>query len=163
MNFHDRGNGDITVARMILSPTGNPTNDESVYDIAAYHVQQGIEKELKYILHDILGEDENSNSFKTHNITDLIGQVESHGIDVPDEIVDLAYDLKEWEAATRYSHSSVAKTEEIKEAIDAYERFADHVKDFIEPQFSDIDIEAEDMDKISVEEDESDSDYGSID
>ena len=142
MNYHDRGAGDIFVAKTLLAPGGNPNGDESVYDIAAYHTQQGIEKELKHILHDILGDDENSHSFKTHNLPDLIGQVEAHGISVPEEIVDMAFDLNDWEAATRYSHGSVAKSEEISEAIEAYDRFVDYVKNDVEPLFSDIDTDA---------------------
>lgn len=71
MNYHDRSEADIYAARILISPVGNPTYDEGIYDIAAYHVQQAIEKELKYLLHDIYGADDNSRSFRTHDLSDV--------------------------------------------------------------------------------------------
>ena len=47
-NLLGRAEADISIARLLLSPSGNPTNDEMITDQAAYHVQQGIEKALKY-------------------------------------------------------------------------------------------------------------------
>ena len=132
MNYRDRGYADICVARTLISPFGNPTNDEGVNDIAAYHVQQAIEKEIKHILHDICGADDTARSFKTHNLSDLIGQVEEYGISIPEELIDLASDISDWEAATRYSGSVIANIEEIKEAIAIYERFTAFVKNQIE-------------------------------
>lgn len=132
MNYHERGEADIYVARIILSPVGNPTNDENVYAIAAYHVQQAIEKELKYILHDLYQVDDSTRSFKTYNISDLIGQVERLGIALPDELIELAYDIGDWEAATRYAGNVVADAKEIKNAIDIYDLFASFVKDQIQ-------------------------------
>ena len=39
---------DIQIAKTLMTPAENPTNDEMVTDQAAYHIQQGIEKALKY-------------------------------------------------------------------------------------------------------------------
>ncbi len=58
MNYHEKAQRDLAVAKNYNSAKGNPDNDEGLYDIAAYHAQQAIEKELKYILHDIYGADE---------------------------------------------------------------------------------------------------------
>ncbi len=43
-----RAEADIRIARILLSPEGNPENDEMITDQAAYHAQQAIEKALKY-------------------------------------------------------------------------------------------------------------------
>ena len=48
MNYHDRAQAGIKIAKMLLD--SNSSNDEAFYDAAAYHAQQGIEKELKHIL-----------------------------------------------------------------------------------------------------------------
>ena len=47
-NLLKRARTDIQIAKTLLSPEGNPTGDEMIADQAAYHVQQGIEKALKY-------------------------------------------------------------------------------------------------------------------
>lgn len=59
----ERADADIQLAEKLLSSQWNPSNDELMYDMAAYHAQQGIEKLLKYILHDIYGMDEGSRKF----------------------------------------------------------------------------------------------------
>ena len=58
MNYHEKALRDIMVARHYNSAIGNPNNDEGLYDIAAYHTQQAIEKELKHVLHDLFKADE---------------------------------------------------------------------------------------------------------
>jgi len=45
-NLLKRARTDIQIAKTLMTPAGNPTNDEMVTDQAAYHVQQGIEKAL---------------------------------------------------------------------------------------------------------------------
>lgn len=40
----DRADRDIYNAKWLISSTGNPSNDELLNDMAACHVQQGIEK-----------------------------------------------------------------------------------------------------------------------
>ena len=47
-NLLKRARSDIQIAKTLMSPAGNPTNDEMITDQAAYHIQQGIEKALKY-------------------------------------------------------------------------------------------------------------------
>lgn len=43
-----RAQADIDIAKLLLSPEGNPSNDEMITDQAAYHAQKGIEKAMKY-------------------------------------------------------------------------------------------------------------------
>lgn len=44
----ERADADIQLAEKLLSSQWNPSNDELMYDMAAYHAQQGIEKLLKF-------------------------------------------------------------------------------------------------------------------
>ena len=154
MNYHDRAIADIFVAKSLMSPFGNPTNDEGIRDIAAYHVQQGIEKEMKHILHDIKGVDDTTRSFKTHVIEDLIDQVEDNGVSVPDYVKEIAYDLSSWEATSRYSESSIAVSQDINDAITVYERFAEYVKSLDEETGGETGEEAEDTDHAESETEE---------
>lgn len=43
-----RAQADINIAKLLISPGENPNNDEMITDQAAYHVQQGLEKAMKY-------------------------------------------------------------------------------------------------------------------
>lgn len=120
-NYHDRAEGDIKTAKILISPISNPTNDEVINDNAAYHVQQAVEKELKYILHDILGEDDTTRKFKTHDIADIINQIEEKGYEISEDIKEIAYDLSEWETTSRYGTDIVASREEIINVIELYD------------------------------------------
>ena len=132
MNYHEKALCDITAARHFNSAVGNPNNDEGLYDIAAYHAQQAIEKELKYILHDIFGADDTLRKFKTHFIPDLVSQVEEYNFSVPDDVKDIAYDITEWEASTRYPGGGTSDRNEIAEAIHVFENLAKYVEDVVE-------------------------------
>lgn len=33
---------DIVAANLLMKPENNPTNDEGIYDLAAYHAQQAV-------------------------------------------------------------------------------------------------------------------------
>lgn len=127
MNYHDRSQADIKVAKYLISAQGNPSNDEGIRDIAAYHVQQAIEKELKHLLHDLNGVDDTTRRFKTHIIEELIQQAEELDLEIPDYVKEIAFDLSEWEAASRYSESSIAVTNEINDAISVYDRFVEYI------------------------------------
>ena len=132
MNYHEKGLRDIEVARHYNSAAGNPDNDEGLSDIAAYHAQQAIEKELKYVLHDLCGADETQRKFKTHTIPALISQVEEYNVNIPDDVKVIAFDLTEWEASTRYPGGAASNREEIADAIRAYEMLAKHIEENID-------------------------------
>lgn len=38
-NLLKRARSDIQIAKMLMTPAGNPTNDEMITDQAAYHIQ----------------------------------------------------------------------------------------------------------------------------
>ena len=117
---------DISTARNNLSPEGNPTNDEYLYDIAAYHAQQAVEKILKYILHNKYGLDDTTRQFKTHNISTLLIMVNAHEADFiskHQKLVDLSDEITSWEASTRYGENLVAAKDTIIDVLD----YCDHV------------------------------------
>lgn len=113
---------DIKTAESNISAVGNPTNDEAMYDIAAYHVQQGIEKLLKILLSDVFGMDSTTKRFRTHSITMLISILEDDYdfIDIPDGIREKSITITDWEAQSRYGDDLVASRNEIVEAISLY-------------------------------------------
>lgn len=127
MNYHEKAMRDLKVAKDYNSAIGNPDNDEGLYDIAAYHAQQAIEKELKYILHDIFDADETERKFRTHTLSALISQVEDYNVLVPDEVKAIAYDVTGWEANTRYPGGATANRDEINNVIQIFERFSKYI------------------------------------
>ena len=118
-----KANADIQTAKLLLSPVGNPTNDEQMTDLAAYHTQQGIEKVLKYVLHEGMGIDDTQRAYKTHNLFFLIDWIEREsGFVVPDSLKEMADEITDWEAGSRYGESSIAEKNTIQTAIDIYEK-----------------------------------------
>ena len=115
----ERADADIQAAKLLLSPVGNPTNDERMTDLAAYHTQQAIEKILKYVLHDGMEMDNTAKEFKTHNLFFLIDWIErKSSFTVPDSLKEIADEITDWEANSRYGESSVAEKDRIQSAID---------------------------------------------
>ena len=80
---------DIQTAKYNISDSNNPTNDEFLYDIAAYHTQQAIEKTLKYYLHNVYGEDDTSKPFRTHNISTLLLKINKYDPEFTEKHQDL--------------------------------------------------------------------------
>ena len=131
MNYLDRAKYDLEAARIFLTPIGNPNNDEGLYDIAAYHVQQSIEKALKHILHDLCKMDDDSKEFKTHNIVALIRKVENTSdFDPSDNIRSKAVKVTTWEAKSRYNAGSVATRNEIADGIRATEELIKKISEW---------------------------------
>lgn len=131
ISYHDRALGDIRVASLLLTPQGNPTNDEGINDIAAYHVQQAFEKEFKYLLHDICGISDETRDFKTHIIDDIIDMVESQtSYIVPDNIKEIALTLTNWESKTRYPNSIISNKKDIENAISVFDELTNSINDW---------------------------------
>lgn len=141
MSYQDRADADLKVAKLLISPIGNPTHDEMLYDNAAYHLEQAYEKELKYVLHDLLGVDDTTREFKTHNIADLISQIEDAEYSIPEAIKEISHDLTEWEASTRYNADISSDLMEIKIAISKFELLKNAVEEI------ETDINAKQMTK----------------
>ena len=119
MNYFDRARDDLETALLLLSPVGNPAQDPGKFDIAAYHVQQGMEKGFKHILHDICGISDEERSFRTHSLPYLIRWVETvSDFQVSDRLKEAAVDVTGWEAQSRYGSSAVSTRMEIMDAAD---------------------------------------------
>lgn len=112
----NRAESDIRIARLLLTPQGNPTNDEMITDQAAYHTQQGIEKALKY-QSEMLG----ISYKKTHNLAGLIMDLEKNGFIVPEELKYRSTFISDWEASSRYNDDFNVVKAEIEKAIQLYE------------------------------------------
>ena len=115
-------NADIIMARYSISSLGNPSNDEALYNIGAYHAQQAIEKCLKFYLRDVYGEDENNRRFRIHDIDTLCSRLKDrYNHSVNPEIIQMANDITDWEANSRYHHSLVTAKNEIEKVLDIAE------------------------------------------
>ena len=111
---------DIETAKHLMSPFGNPTNDEYLYDVAAYHTQQAIEKSIKYFLHDVYGEDDTTREFKTHNLNMLLNRLQDYEPDFNADhpkLIEMAYDITLWEANSRYGDDISAVRSDIEAGI----------------------------------------------
>ena len=123
MNYLDRGDADYKIAKLLISPIGNPTNDERITDQAGYHIQQAVEKAIKHLIHDIGGVSDETKAFRTHNIDALILIAEENtGFGFPEELIEISSDLTSWEAGSRYNSSVVSNRIEIENAIEVYEK-----------------------------------------
>jgi len=142
---------DLDIAQRYITPEVNPTNDEYYYDAAAYHAQQAIEKTLKYVLHDIYGEDDTTRKFKTHNIATLILKAEKYGFKVNDELIDMSDEITDWEANSRYSSSTISTKENIEKAIQLNKELLENIKNL--ENIKTVDVEEIDNSKL----DESDN------
>lgn len=127
----ERIEADIKTARNNISSQGNPTNDEYMYDISAYHTQQAVEKELKFILHNYYKVDDTQRSFRTHNISTLlimVNQNDNTFIANHSDLVNISDKLTEWEASTRYGENLVAVKSEICNALDIADTLLKEIK-----------------------------------
>lgn len=119
MNIN-RIKADIITAENNCNNIINTKNDLFLYDVAAYHTQQAIEKELKYILHNIYGEDDTTRRFKTHNISTLLIMIDKYDknfISQHTAIVDCSDEITNWEASSRYGEENIASKDRILEII----------------------------------------------
>ena len=76
---------------------------KDIKNIAAYHIQQAVEKLIKIQIYDSSASLDVSKLY-THNIEALLAYAESKQIDliVPDYIRDNALTITKWEAGSRY-------------------------------------------------------------
>lgn len=70
----NRADADARIAKLLISPEGNPEGDGMLFDQAAYHAEQAIEKALKY-QSEMMGIPYK----KTHNLIGLIADLENNG------------------------------------------------------------------------------------
>jgi len=124
---------DIEISKRCCRSENNPTNDEYFYDAAAYHIQQAIEKELKYILHNIYGMDDKLRSFRTHNISTLLLYLGRYNSDFVQNkcqsLIEMSDTLTSWEASCRYGEDIVSTRRDIEKAITIAEDTLSKIQD----------------------------------
>ena len=157
---------DIKDANNILK---SDDSDEYDIDLASYHVQQAIEKCLKYILHNIYGVDNTTRQFKIHNIGTILDKIEEfeQGFKTThQDIADLASDITNWEASTRYEDDPVSIKEDVEKVlslaekllIEIQERILSQNKESSENESSNLDVPNELDANPPQEVDDADSD-----
>lgn len=117
-----RAQADIDIAKLLLSPQGNPGNDEMITDQAAYHVQQGLEKALKYQT-EMLGIEYK----RTHNLVGLISDLEKNGFAISDKLKEKSFIISDWEASSRYNDDFCVVKKDVEEAIMLYEELKEKI------------------------------------
>ena len=101
----DRAKADLQSAQLILSQN---SHDELLLDIAAYHVQQGIEKLVKFTLAS------NGVQYKqTHDMFILLEQLEDADIEIMPWLEENADTLNSYATKTRYGSDIVATRKKI--------------------------------------------------
>ena len=121
-NLLKRARSDIQIAKTLMTPAGNPTNDEMITDQAAYHIQQGIEKALKYQT-EISGIPYK----KSHNLIGRISDVEKTGFVVSNDLKAMAFQISDWEASSRYNDDFTVLREDMEKAINLYEELEEQI------------------------------------
>lgn len=119
---------DIKVAESIINGENSDAYD---YDAAGYHIQQAIEKSLKYYLSNVYGENENENRFRTHNIGTLLARCYEHGMtsdDFPEGLSSLADEITLWESGSRYGEETVSDVDDLKTALSYAKELYENVK-----------------------------------
>jgi len=97
---------------LVCKKTLENWSDELEFDIAAYHLQQALEKTLKHQI-TLLGEDFNW----THEIKHLWSQLDNVGYTPPEWIWQNHQLLTDFATKTRYGESMVATKREVEEFI----------------------------------------------
>ncbi|MBR0090874.1 MAG: HEPN domain-containing protein [Lachnospiraceae bacterium] len=131
-NLLVRAEADIKIAKLLMSPEGNPSNEEMITDQAAYHAQQAIEKALKYQT-EMMGLDYT----RTHNLTGLIATLEKQGFTVADDLKGKAFEISDWEASSRYKDDFMVVKSEIEKAISMYEELKGRILEDTEKKTGD--------------------------
>ena len=122
-----RAETNMRLAHHLMTPDGNPTGDEMMTDLAAYHTQQGIEKALKYQA-ELMG----LPLRKTHHIELLIQDLEEAGFSVNKKLSERARMISTWATESRYNDSFFVLKADINEAFELYESLKTSILKHIE-------------------------------
>jgi HEPN domain-containing protein len=110
----DRAKRDLESCRILLE---RAESDELFQDLAAYHVQQAIEKALKFWLCML-----DIQYPKTHDVIVLMDKLESVKQTIPDWLNENGDLINDYANKTRYSTSIVGTKRKIRELCDDAER-----------------------------------------
>ena len=120
ITLFDRAKADLESAQVMLSIS---QRDELFLDIAAYHVQQGIEKLVKYMLIE-----DGVRPLQTHDIDILIEQMEKAEIIVPPWVSENADILNSYATKTRYGTNLIATKRKITHLLNLAEEMLQSLK-----------------------------------
>jgi HEPN domain-containing protein len=119
--YYGRAIADLSVAKRLIKEGVTPRSAE--LDLAAYHLQQAVEKSLKHII-PICVMEKDIRRFRTHNIPSLIAMAEqATHYRAPRKIKQIADKLTSWEANARYSSDPVTTRDELQATVAAVETF----------------------------------------
>ena len=94
---------DLVLARQAINNYESNKGLKDMKNLASYHVQQAIEKMLKYSIYNKQS-GKSTQELYTHNLEMLIkSECSKYGIDVPKKIVKNAKEYTRWEAESRYA------------------------------------------------------------
>jgi HEPN domain-containing protein len=117
-----RAERDFTTASIIANNRGT---DELLLDIIAYHIQQGIEKCLKFNIQLKGGEFPH-----THEIKKLVSVLDNLGEAVPDWIIDSHEIITEYAIITRYNTAVVGTIRENKKFLELGLQYLESLKEY---------------------------------
>ena len=115
VSLHDRAKSDLQSARLIIS---QEASDELLLDVAPYHVQQGVEKLLKFSL-----ATKGERPKHTHDIAILAEQLESAGDEIPAWLNENIDTLNSYATKTRYGSNIVGTKTKITQLLGLAEEF----------------------------------------
>ena len=102
-------------------------NDEEYLDVCCYHIQQAIEKLLKYAI-----EMRGVNYPHTHNIALLYTEYCKLGYEEVDNLELFAGTLTEWESSSRYKESFYATIKQLNIASNIFSQLLNILQDIEE-------------------------------
>lgn len=125
----------MTLLELVYGDIRTADNDLTDYDDelatrnAAYHLQQAVEKILKYMLfiNDVPYK-------KTHNIAILIAETAKTDFIVRDDIINNAADITDYEVMSRYDTVFTATRDDIKSLLDMAKLLYDDAIIYISPK-----------------------------
>lgn len=105
---------DMQASKIIL----NSSSDELLQNIAAHHTQQAVEKTLKH-MKVIAG----STAGIGHDIKVLIAEAKEVNCEIPEWVIEGAYDLSSWATSIRYNSNFKSNLELINDFNDKIEKW----------------------------------------
>lgn len=94
------------------------TSDDMFVNMIAYHIQQAVEKLIKYLI-----ERKGKRYPKTHDITELIDTCEEISIVIPQEIIENDVLITKWCTQTRYNINFKASVRKIEMLLPIIEKW----------------------------------------
>lgn len=119
---------DIIAAKQAIEYYDNNYSIKSIKNIAAYHLQQAVEKLIKLQIYDS-GVIISNTRMYTHNIEKLIiyGDSLGIGLDVPNFIRERSLRITDWEAGSRYDVGFSIRIDTLKKTYEVVESWFEKI------------------------------------